>query len=84
LFTTPEVVESINSIIEKNSNIVLAEGAYYITTTSKFLLLLAKDLKGINSGINIMEEILKQILEAYFDKKNFEDFMKIHPFKLYN
>ena len=84
LFTTPQIVEDTNKIIEKNSNIILTEGAYYLTTTSKFLLLLAKDLRGINSGVNTMEEILKQILEDYFDKKNFKEFMKIRPFKLYN
>ncbi|KKL20347.1 hypothetical protein LCGC14_1696020 [marine sediment metagenome] len=84
LFTTPEVVEDTNRIIEKNSNITLIEGAYYLTTTSRFMLLLARDLKGINSGVNTMEEILKQILEDYFGKKNFEEFIKIRQFKLFN
>ncbi|KKL79856.1 hypothetical protein LCGC14_2010620 [marine sediment metagenome] len=84
LFTTPEVVEGTNSIIEENSDITLAEGTYSLVVNSKFLLLLTKDLKGINSGINTIEEILKQVLEDYFNKKNFEEFIKICPFKLFN
>ncbi|HDZ18657.1 MAG TPA: hypothetical protein ENI29_11640 [bacterium] len=84
LFTTPQIIEGTNRIIEKNSNINLTEGAYYLTTTSKFLLLLTRDLKGINSGINTIEEILKQILEDYFNKKNFEEFIKIRQFRLFN
>ena len=84
LFTTPEVVEDTNNIIEKNSDITLTEGDYYLITTSKFLLLLTRDLKGINSGISTMEEILKQVLEDYFRKKKFEEFIKIRPFELFN
>ena len=84
LFTTSEVVESTNSIIEKNSEMVFKEGEYYITVTSKFLLLLTKDLKGINSGINVMEEILKQVLEDYFNKQKFEEFIKICTFELFS
>ena len=48
------------------------------------MLLLAKNIDAINSGVDYIEEILKQVLEDYFGKKEFEDFIKIRQFSLSN
>ncbi|MFX0081933.1 MAG: hypothetical protein ACFE94_09290 [Candidatus Hodarchaeota archaeon] len=84
LFTTPEIVKEANEILATYSDIEITQGNYFLITTQEYMLLLTKDIEGINSGIEIMEEILNQVLEDYFDKKKFEDFIKIRQFKLYN
>jgi len=48
------------------------------------LLLIAKEKNGLVSGLNVMEEILTQTLEDYFNQQQFDDFIKIRPFKLFN
>ncbi|TFG06069.1 MAG: hypothetical protein EU539_08635 [Promethearchaeota archaeon] len=82
IFTTAEKIRETNQIIEACSRSV-EESCYCIRTTSEYMLLLAKDMKGIKSGINRMEIILKQTLEDYFNQKKFDDFIKIRPFELY-
>jgi hypothetical protein len=84
LFTTPEIVKKSNEILASYSDIEITQGNYFLITTQEYMLLLTKDIEGINSGVEIMEEILKQVLEDYFDKKKFEDFIKIRQFKLFN
>jgi hypothetical protein len=46
------------------------------------MLLLTKDMDGLHAGTNIMEEIFTQVLEDYFSRKNFDDFIKIPQFKI--
>ena len=82
LFTVPKVVEQTNKIIQEYSDIQLNKGCYYMHVSSTYLLLLARDMKGLDTGIEIMENLLNQVLEHYFDKKEFEDFIKIRPFKI--
>ncbi|MHA2391661.1 MAG: hypothetical protein ACXAEX_06805 [Promethearchaeota archaeon] len=82
IFTTSEVVESTNSIIQEYLNLEITEGCFYLKTTPNYMLLLTRDLAGFHEGIDVVEEILKQILEDYFDKKDFQDFIKICPFTL--
>ena len=48
------------------------------------MLLITKDLDGLHLGTNVMEEILTQVLEDYFNKKNFDEFIKITQFKITN
>ncbi|MFX1343734.1 MAG: hypothetical protein ACFFBC_08150 [Promethearchaeota archaeon] len=84
LFTTPELVKKANKILASYSNIKFTQGNFFLITTSDYMMLLAKDMKGINSGIEIMEKILNQVLEDYFNKKNFEDFIKIRQFRVSN
>jgi len=84
LFTIPEIIKNSNEILASYSDIEFAQGNFFLITTPDYMMLLAKDMKGINSGIEIMEEILDQVLEEYFNKKNFEDFIKIRQFKLSN
>jgi hypothetical protein len=58
LFTIPKVVEQTNEIIQENSDIQLNEGCYYMRVSSTYLLLLARDMKGLGTGIDIMENLL--------------------------
>ncbi|MFX1278980.1 MAG: hypothetical protein ACFFA3_06145 [Promethearchaeota archaeon] len=84
LFTTSDIIKKANDIIEKYCNIEFTEGMFYLISTQDYMLLLSKDIGAINTGIEYMEEILKQILEDYFTKKNFEDFIKVRQFSLSN
>ena len=82
LFTTSEIIKDTTNIISGYTDIEINQGCFYLETNSKYMLLLAKDLDGLHSGTNIMEEILTQVLEDYFSKKNFEEFIRIPPFKI--
>ena len=82
LFTTSEIVKNTDIIIEKYSDQDLDSGCFHLEATTNYLLLLAKDMDGLISGINTMEEILKQILENYFNQQKFDEYIKIRPFKL--
>jgi hypothetical protein len=82
LFTIPDVVKQTNKIVQENSDIQLNEGCFYIRVSSTYLILLARDVKGLDTGIDTMEDLLSQVLEHYFDKKEYEDFIKIRSFKI--
>ena len=82
LFTPSDNVNETNNIIEKYSDIEINKGCFYLVSSSTYLLLLARDMEGYRSGINIIEEILKQVLEDYFSKKIFEEYIEISSFKL--
>ncbi|MBN1799853.1 MAG: hypothetical protein JW891_00005, partial [Candidatus Lokiarchaeota archaeon] len=82
LFTTGDQVENTNEILNKHINIDISPNKFYLISTPKYMLLLAKDMNGLNSGINIMEEIFKQTFEDYFEQKHFDDFIKIRQFKI--
>ena len=84
LFTTPEIVKKSNEILASYSDIEFTQGNFFLITTPDYVMLLTKDMDGINSGIESMEEILNQVLEDYFNKENFEDHIKIRQFKLSN
>jgi hypothetical protein len=84
LFTTPEIIKGANNIIAKHSDTEFTTGKFYLITTQDYMLLLAKDMEAVNSGVEYMEEILKQILEDYFTKKEFDDFIKVRQFSLSN
>ena len=82
LFTTPEIIKDTNKIISGYTNIEINQGCFYLETNPEYMLLLAKDMEGLHSGTAIMEDILTQVLEDYFSKKNFEEFIKIPQFKI--
>jgi hypothetical protein len=84
LFTASENVKNTNEIIAEYTDIEINQGCFYLVTTSDYMLLLTKDLDGLKSGKKIMEEILNQVLEDYFTKKNFDDFIKIRQFRIYS
>ncbi len=84
LFTTSDIVKKTDDIIKNYSDLELGSGYFHIEATSNYLLLLTKDMDGLRSGINMMEEILKEILEDYFNQQKFDEYIKIRPFKLKN
>jgi len=84
LFTDGITVKNTNHIIETNLDKEISQGCFYIVSDTKYLLLIAKEKKGLISGLNVMEEILTQTLEDYINQQRFDDFIKIRPFKLFN
>jgi len=84
LLTLPEIIQNSNNIVEAHSNIELKSGCYYIETNSNYMLLLSKDMEGFAAGINMMETILKQVMEDYMIQKKFDDYIKICSFELIN
>ncbi|MHA1467176.1 MAG: hypothetical protein ACTSP6_03740 [Promethearchaeota archaeon] len=84
LFTDGLTVKNTNHIIEANLDKEFSQGCFYIVSDTKYLLLIAKEKKGLISSLNVMEEILTQTLEDYFNQQQFDDFIKIRPFKLFN
>ncbi|MHA2179856.1 MAG: hypothetical protein ACXAAH_00380 [Promethearchaeota archaeon] len=84
LFTTSEIIKDTNDIISGFTDIVINQGCFYLEVNSKYMLLLSKDTDGLKSGTTIMEAILKQILEDYFTRKNFDEFIQISQFKMKN
>lgn len=82
VFTTHNVVRKTNKIIEPYSHLELKSGCYLLESTSEHILLLAKDLNGIKSGIITLEDIFYQTFEEYFAQKNVDDYIKIRAFKL--
>ena len=82
LFTTNEIMKETNDIIKTNSKIQIKSGCFYLITNSKYMLLLARDMEGLVFGIDTIEDILKQVMEDYLSKKNFDEYIKIRSFKL--
>ncbi|MFX0043603.1 MAG: hypothetical protein ACFE8L_11890 [Candidatus Hodarchaeota archaeon] len=84
LFTTNEIIKDANQIIKNHSEIQINSGCFYIFSNSRYVLLLARDIEGLVFGIDTIENILKQIMEDYLNKKNFDDYITIRSFKLLN
>ena len=84
LLTTNEIVKKTNDIIVKHVEKDFNSHGYYIESTSDYMLLIAKDMDSLISGIDIMEEIFTQTFEDYLKQKKFEDFVKIRPFLIHN
>jgi hypothetical protein len=80
LFTDNQVVKNTNNILQANLKMEIPSGCYYMTATSEYLLLLAKDMKGLISGIDLMEELFLQVFEHYIEQKKFDEFVKIRQF----
>ena len=79
-----ENVKKTNDIIKQNVGKTIDSGCYYLVCSSDYMLLLSKDMEGLTSGINVMEEIFTQTFEDYFKRKQFENFIKIRQFKIYS
>ncbi len=84
IFTTNEVIKETNQIIKNNSNVEINSNCFFLEATSTYMLLLAKDLKGLILGLDTMELVIKQVMDEYFNQKKFDEYIKIRPFKLYN
>ena len=84
VFTTHDGVRKSNEIIKPHGQLELKKGCYYLESTSEYMLLLAKDLSGLKSGVNTMEDIFYQTFEDYYAQKNTDDYVKIRSFNLFN
>jgi hypothetical protein len=84
LFTTPKTVKKADEIIKIRSDVEINHACFYLETSPDFILLLSKDMDGLALGVEVMEDILKQVLEDYMSQNIFDDYIKIRPFKLLN
>jgi hypothetical protein len=82
LLASSETVKRTNEIVKLHSDIELNPKCFYLETTSNYMLLLSRDMKGLTLGLETMEIILKQILEDYMSQQKFDDYIKIRPFML--
>ncbi|MFX1411082.1 MAG: hypothetical protein ACFFA6_12075, partial [Promethearchaeota archaeon] len=82
LFTTNDVIKETNEIIKIHSEIRIESGCFFLITTSKYMLLLTKNNGSLVFGIDTIEDILKQVMEDYLNKRNFDEYIKIRSFKL--
>lgn len=82
VFTTNNVIKETNQIIKNNSKIEINPNCFFLKSTSTYMLLLAKDLKGLSLGLDTMEIIIKQVMDDYFTQKKFDEYLKIRSFKL--
>ncbi len=84
ILTNKDIIKNATEIVKGINPIIMNPGCFYIESKSEYLLLLAKDMDGLNSGIEHIESILTQILEDYLNNKNFEEFIQIRQFSLSN
>ncbi len=84
LFTISDIMKKANEVIEPNLSIELNPGCFYLESNKDFMLLLSRDMEGLVFGIDTLESILKQILEDYTSQKQFDDYIKVCSFKLFN
>ncbi len=84
LFTTFEFVQKANRIVEPLKEINIETYCYYIEIDTNYLILLAKDMKGITAGCKVLEELIKQSFNDYFENKNFDSFITMPTTKLYD
>jgi len=82
IFTTPEIIKDANQIVESLNFEELKSGCFSIESSSEYIILIAKDMNGLISGIHTLEEIFQQTFEDYFNQKRFQEYIKIRPFKL--
>ena len=80
LFTDNKIVKETNQIIEAHSDVEIHSNCFYLESSTKYMLLLAKDMDGLISGIDTMEEIFTQTFEDYFSQKEIGDYIRIRPF----
>ncbi|HEY0090226.1 MAG TPA: hypothetical protein VGB37_15365 [Candidatus Lokiarchaeia archaeon] len=82
LLTNNIVVKTTNNIIEKAISVEVSPKCFYLETDSNYMLLLTKEMESLIFGIDTMNEVFVQTFENYYAKKNFEDYIKIRPFKI--
>ena len=82
LFSTSEIAKKSNEIMDTISDKVLNPGCFYLKTSSDFMVLISRDVEGLNLGIETMEIILKQVLEDFMNQKKFDDYIKVGSFEL--
>ena len=65
IFTTNQVIKDANQMIDPYKDINIKPGCFYLKSTPKYLLLLAKNMEGLTSGIATLEDIFNQTFEIY-------------------
>jgi len=84
IFTTNQAIKDANKMIDPYKDTNIKPGCFYLESTPNYLLLLAKNMEGLTSGIATLEDIFTQTFEIYFKQNNRDDYIKIKPFKLFN
>ncbi len=84
LFTTFENAQKANDIIKPLNDMKIETNCYYLEIDTQYLILLAKDMKGITAGCKVLEELIKQSFNDYFENKNFDSFITMPTTKLYD
>ena len=84
IFTTNQAIKGANQMIDPYKDTSIKPGCFYLNSTPNYLLLLAKNMGGLTSGIATLEDIFTQTFEIYFKQKNQDDYIKIKPFELFN
>ena len=84
IFTTNQAIKDANKMIDPYKDTNIKPGCFYLESTPNYLLLLAKNMEGLTSGIATLVDIFTQTFEIYFKQNNRDDYIKIKPFKLFN
>ena len=84
ILTTPEIIKDTNRIIKEFVEKDPGKDCYYIKCTEEWFLLFAKNLKAIRAGIERSHKMLKQILKSYFETQEYDEYIKIPAFLLYD
>ncbi|MFX0074942.1 MAG: hypothetical protein ACFE96_05835 [Candidatus Hermodarchaeota archaeon] len=84
IFTTNQGIKNANLVLDSYQNTNIKPGCFYLESKSEYMLLLAKDMKGLILGIDTLEDILNQTFKQYFEQKNIDEYIKIKSFKLFN
>ena len=84
IITSNQIIKDANQIIDPLKDTDFIPGCFYLESSPNYLLLLAKDMEGLTSGIDTLVDIFTQTFELYFEQNDLEDYIKIKPFKLFN
>lgn len=84
IFTTNYFIKDANQMIAPYKDTKIKPGCFYLESTTNYMLLLAKDMEGLISGIDTLEDILTQTFEQYLEQNDKEHYVKIKPFKLFS
>jgi len=84
IFTTNQVIKGANQMIDPYKDTNIKPGCFYLESTSNYMILLAKNMEGLTSGIATLVDIFTQTFEIYFKQNIRDDYIKIKPFKLFS
>jgi hypothetical protein len=80
LFTDNQIIKNTNNILQKYLKRAISVGCYFITASSEYILLVAKDIEGLTLGVDLLEELFTQIFEHYMEQKKFDEYVTIRQF----
>jgi hypothetical protein len=84
IFTEPDKIDNATAILEDINPDELDEDCYRMKATSEYLLLIAKKKDALRDGLKKLEQLLKQTLEDYLNQKEFDEYIKIRNFIMFN